>query len=665
MAQKLAVKKKAQAKRTAAPTRREWSDLAVCTSIGLVAFFVRLSCLFQIESIPVFYHLPGDPLTYYQWAQRIAAGDWIGQNVFYQAPLYPYFLAVLQLVLGDDLWAIRVAQLLFSAAACSLIYLAGKNLFSRPVGIAAGALLCFYAPAIFYGSVIDKTVTDLFLVALLLYLVSAAAVKNESWKFFAIGISLGLLALSRENALIWLPLLPIWIWFYFAGDAPSARLQRLGMFAVGLVLVLLPVGLRNFAVGGQFALTTSQMGPNFYIGNNASADGTYASIRLATGEKQFEQAEARRLAEQAASRPLSLGEVSSYWLGRSLEYIRSQPLDWLTLLWRKWLIVWNVRELEDSDDFYLYQKWSWLLAVFGWVNHFGVLAPLAAVGVVGTLREWRKLWLLYALLLSFAASVALFFIFGRYRFPLAPLLALFAAAGIVEAVGLYRRQQMRDLALFAGMLLAAALFVYWPVVGRPGPSAPGYTYLANGYAKQGKIDDAIRSAQAALQIDPSYGVAHYNLANFYVERRRFDEAISHYQHALKVYPRYLDARGNLGRAFALTGKFSEAVEQYGVALKLQPNEPRVYLGLGEVAVLRGQLGEAVEHLNNAVKHDPSSPLAHTHLGRVFAAQGDLKRAIGYFREAVRLAPESAEARQNLALALAEAGIKDEPLQQRR
>ncbi|MBM4260162.1 MAG: tetratricopeptide repeat protein [Deltaproteobacteria bacterium] len=664
MAQKTAVKQKAQAKKPSASVRREWSDLAVCTTIGFAAFFVRLICLFQIESIPVFYHLPGDPLAYDLWAQRIVAGDWIGQSVFYQAPLYPYFLAVLQLFLGHDLWAIRVAQLILGAAACSLIYLTGKNFFSRTAGIAAALLLCFYGPAVFYGSVIDKTVTDLFLVTLLLYLVSVAAVQPQRWNFLAIGAALGLLALSRENALIWLPLLPIWVLFYFHFETPKVRWQRLALFVFGLALVLLPVGLRNYAVGGQLALTTSQMGPNFYIGNNPSADGTYGSIRLVTGEKQFEQAEARRLAEQAAGRPLTLAEVSSYWMGRALDYIRTEPAEWLFLLWKKWLIVWNVRELEDSDDFYLYQKWSWLLALLGWIN-FGVLAPLAAAGVAAKLNEWRKLWLLCGLLLSFAAGVALFFVFGRYRFPLTPFLTLFAAVAIVESIELYRRQRFGRLAALAAVALLAAVFVYWPVVGRPGPSAPGYTYLANGYAKQGNIDDAIRSAQAALQIDPSYGVAHYNLANFYVERRRFDEAISHYQHALKVYPRYLDARGNLGRAFALAGKFSEAVEQYGLALKLQPNEPRIYLGLGEVAVLRGQFGEAIEHLNNAVKHDPSSPLAHTNLGRVFAAQGDLKRAIGHFREAVRLAPESAEARRNLALALAEAGMTDDSLQQRR
>src|SRR5258706_6378764 len=55
------------------------------------AFLLRLIYLFQIDSIPLFYHLAGDGRTYDELAQRIAGGDWLGQGGFYQAPLYPYF----------------------------------------------------------------------------------------------------------------------------------------------------------------------------------------------------------------------------------------------------------------------------------------------------------------------------------------------------------------------------------------------------------------------------------------------------------------------------------------------------------------------------------------------------------------------------------------------
>ncbi|HXJ78255.1 MAG TPA: tetratricopeptide repeat protein [Candidatus Methylomirabilis sp.] len=641
------------------------SDAVVCTATFVFALAVRLAFLFQVEAIPVFYTLPGDPRVYDEWAQRIVAGDWVGHGVFYQAPLYAYFLAVLQVVVGHDLWSIRVAQLVLGAAACSLLYLAGRQFYSRPVGLVAAMILTFYAPSLFFSSVVDKTAIDLFLVAVLLVCLGASQAGGQSGVFLAVGLILGLLALSRENTLIWACLMPVWIWAC-PSSRPRARrvVAGLGLYLLGLGLVLLPVGFRNLYVGGQFTLTTSQMGPNFYIGNNPSADGTYASISLSTGEKQFEQLEATRLAEQAAGHALSPGQVSSYWLGRSVDYIRSRPLDWVRLLWRKWLIVWNVREIEDSDDFYLYQRWSWLLSWLAWIDHFGVVAPLAAAGVILTWRQWRRLWVLYALVLSFAASVALFFVFGRYRFPLVPFLTLFAAGGVVEATALYRKRQFKALAAPLAALLAAVVYVHWPVMATGGPSASGYNYLANAYDEQGKIDDAIESARAALAIDPTNGVAHYNLGTFYLKKRRIDEAIRHYQDAVKTYPRYINARVNLGNALVMKGRLPDAAEQYDEALKIDPAENRVRLTAAEVSVMRGRLDEAQDHFERILKIDPNAVLAHQEFGKLLLAKGNLDGAVEHFRAAIRLQPRWADPYASLAEVLTLEGKAAEAAQVR-
>jgi hypothetical protein len=144
---------------------------------------------------------------------------------------------------------------------------------------------------------------------------------------------------------------PLWIGLYFSEALVLTRLRWMGFFFAGLLLVLVPVGLRNLTVGGDFKLTTSQFGPNFFIGNNPVADGTYVSVRNVIGEPQLEGRDARRLAERALGRSLTAGEVSNYWLQKSLNYVRSQPERWLELLGKKWLLVWNAHEIEDSDDF--------------------------------------------------------------------------------------------------------------------------------------------------------------------------------------------------------------------------------------------------------------------------------------------------------------------------
>ncbi|HEY2990458.1 MAG TPA: tetratricopeptide repeat protein [Candidatus Binatia bacterium] len=631
-----------------------YSDRTLFAGIAVLAFFVRLVYLFQIESIPLFYHLPGDPRTYDQWAQRIAAGDGLGEGVFYQTPLYPCFLALLQLFLGHNLWSVRVAQIFLGALSCGLVFWAGKSLFSRGAGVAAGLIVALYAPAIFYNALIDKPALDLFLVSLLLVLLSSAF-KDFHWaKWIGLGIVLALLGLSRENALLLAPVIVVWIWFYFRDHPVRIKLNWTGILVLGLMLVLLPVGLRNLFVGGEFALTTSQLGPNFFIGNNPKADGSYASIRAAQGVAQFERKEATRLAEQAKGRALSPREVSGYWLARSWDYIRSQPLAWLGLMGKKWLVVWNVREIEDSDDFYLYQKWSWLLRALGSINHFGLLAPLAAIGILLTWSDWRRLWLFYAIILTLAFSVALFFVFGRYRFSIVPFLALFAGAGVVRAFDLLQRRRIRELMISAGVAGIVAAVVRLPVVDKAGLSAPGYNNLAIAFGEEGKTSEAIESLKQAVRLQPSYGVAHFNLANLYAKIGRLEEAAEQQREAVRLYPRFADARNNLGQILAARGDMESAIEQFRQALEIDPALSDAHFNLGIVLGKQGRIEEALSQLRQVL----TPGRAYYYLGRVAASQGRFDEAVGHLRQALLIAPDFAEAHATLAQILEKQGMKE-------
>lgn len=643
-------------------TRKSPTDAVLFFAIFGCAFLLRVIYLFQIESIPLFYQLAGDGRAYDEWGQRIAAGDRLGTGVFYQAPLYPYFLAFLQILLGHDLWWIRVVQAILGALSCGFLYLAGKSFFSRTAGIAAALTLSIYAPAIFYGSIIEKTVTDLFLLSLLLVCLASIQLKPHWAKWIASGVLVGLSGLSRENVLVLVFIVPIWIWLYFLSCHSRVRIQWVGLFLAGLLLVLLPVGLRNLYVGGEFTLTTSQLGPNFFIGNNAAADGTYASVRLVEGEHQFEGNDAKRLAEQALGRSLSAGEVSRYWLQRSLHYIRSEPMDWLRLMARKWLLLWNIKEIEDSDDYYIYQQWSSLLWLIGWGSHFGLLAPLAAIGLLLTAREWRKLWLLYAMLLALAVSVALFYLFGRYRFPLVPLLVLFAGAAVVELASVYRAKGPRGLLIAGVVSLPVVAIVYWPVVGTVGPSAVGYNNLGNALLKQGRIAEAKDSYEKALAIDPGYGLAHFNLGNVFVTIANPDRATRHLQEAIKILPRFAEARGNLGKLLADRGDIDGAAQQFNQALQINPDLAPAHLNLGIVLVRQGRLSEATRHFEHVLRIQPESAEAYYYLGGIAATQGQLDKAVGYFREAIRIEPQFAEAHRNLGEALAMQGKRDDAVQ---
>ena len=75
--------------------------------------------------------------------------------------------------------------------------------------------------------------------------------------------------------------------------------------------------------------------------------------------------------------------------------------------------------------------------------------------------------------LTFAGSVTLFYVFARYRYPLVPLAALFAGAGLE---GFWRGLRApssgaaRELRIALVLVVITALFANWPTPQRYQPS---------------------------------------------------------------------------------------------------------------------------------------------------------------------------------------------------
>src|SRR5205814_7228372 len=112
-------------------------------------------------------------------------------------------------------------------------------------------------------------------------------------------------------------------------------------------------------------VTTAQFGPNFYIGNNARADGTYASLRYGRGAPEYERQDATEIAEHVTGRTLTPGDVSGYWTDRALAFITSEPTTWLRLTARKFMLLWNRTEVVDTESQEAHAEWSWPLRVLG------------------------------------------------------------------------------------------------------------------------------------------------------------------------------------------------------------------------------------------------------------------------------------------------------------
>lgn len=569
-------------------------------TVALVALAARALYLAQVASAPLFDVLLMDGASYVSWAQRIAAGDWIGSEVFYQAPLYPYFLAALQVVFGDGLWPIRVAQALLGSLSCGLLYLATRSFFSQRAALLAGITLALSPPAIFFDGLIQKASLGGVLVTALLALIGRARHSPSPKVWLAAGATLGALMATREETILLVPVLLGACWTFTRRVERSARLRSFAATLGGLALVLAPIAARNAHVGGEFVLTTAQAGPNFYIGNHKGATGVYEPLRPGRSSTPLERIDAKELAELDAGRPLSAAEVSRHWLAKSITWISSDPVAWASLLARKFALALNAYEIPDYEDQAYYAEHSSLLRGLGWLLHLGVVAPLAAAGMMLTWARRRELAVLHALIGALIAGCVLFYVFGRYRYPLAPLLILFAAAGAVHAHELWRDGNRSKLVRAAVVAVVTAVLCNWPLIDARAQLA--MTYSNAGAA----LIDAGKPAEALAQLRRSVELA--------------DDA---------------DSRANLSTALLAQGEAREALTHARRAVELRPNDPLLLRGLGQALAASGDESGAIETLKRAIQGWPRAPESWEALVNVFVSRGDWPRAIETARSALR------------------------------
>ena len=670
--------------------------------IFFVALAVRLIHIWQLKGSPFFDTLLGDANGYDLWAQRLAAGNWVGSEVFYQAPLYPYFLGVVYALFGRDLLIVRVVQALIGSASCVLMGLAGARLFSRHVGLAVGLALALWAPAIFFDALLQKSVLDMFFMCLALWLV-AGVDRAGKGRWLALGMTMGALALTRENALLLVAVIAIAAVLRqptqnVRRTSVERHLTQLAPFVAGLAIVLLPVMARNYSIDGGLYLTTSQFGSNFYIGNNPNADGTYASIRFGRGSPEFERLDATEVAQEAVGRTLSPAEVSNFWTERAIGFITSQPGQWLKLTGRKILLLFNRAEMIDTESQESHAEFSTGLWLLGWIGHFGLLVPLAVFGMIATWPDRRRLWLVYALLVTYAASVVLFFVFARYRYPLVPFLLLFACAPFDPRVRSYladslaqgsRRWQL------SALLVVIAIFANWPVLSSTlmmaitennlGTAlqdkqhydlaiphheraialmpeyAPAYNNLGAALRGAGRLDEAVARYRQALELKPDFASASYNLANALLEQGNAVDSAASFREALRSTPDSVEAHNNLGIALAQKGDTAGAISEFRAALAIDDRSVHAHRNLGNMLFDLGQRAEGMAHLERAVAVGPSEPEAVYDIGTILLQDQNFAGAAARFEAALKLRPSWAEAHNNLGIALASQGRVAEAL----
>jgi 4-amino-4-deoxy-L-arabinose transferase-like glycosyltransferase len=474
------------------------SSLLVNNPVGTTAtisILLNLIILFSYLGSPFATFLLWDSANYWDWALRIADGQWISVGVFHQPPLYPYLLALFIKVFGQTLIPVYLLQCVISSATAALLCaITCRVTRSKKTGIVAGLLFTFYGMQVFYTFKILSECIATFLLVLTVLFISA---KNTRIRTFAAGLTMGTVLLVKPNFLPAVPFLAVFVLVNNDNRFSPAGLKSMLLFLLACGLAVAPATLMNFITGGEFVLVSANGGENFYLGNNENANGTYVPVEGISSDIAYQNADVVAMARKAnKGKTMSRSEVSRYWFQKAVNWITGHPVDYLRLEWKKVLNMFSGVELSNQYLLSFEKKRTTGMFNAAPVN-FYMLFPLFCVGCIIVAGNWRRFFPITVFFIANTATMLLFFVDERFRVVTMPFFIAVSAAGLTNILNIEKKNghiqfspgRRELIILVTGMLMLAMLYARDRTL--PGQEWRMEMAMGDIYYGKGKIDASL------------------------------------------------------------------------------------------------------------------------------------------------------------------------------
>jgi len=574
--------------------------------IFILGLVLHLIYLLEVRSCALFDYPVLDMYWHREWATEILSGDWLGRGVFFRAPLYPYFLAAVMSVAGRGFFWPRVLQAVIGSLTPLFVYIVSLRLMapkdikaSRRWALLAGIVAAFYPLFIYFNTrfLIPVLIVPLDLVLVLSLLRLAGEKPGLRWA--VPGIILALSALARPTILAFAPGILIWLFLQNRDrdKALSYALKQAAILFFTCLVVIAPVTVRNYLVGEDLVLISSQSGVNFWIGNNPKADGkTAVSPGIDVSHGLYRDSvwlNSQLVAEKALGRKLKQSEISRYWLRHGLTFIFSQPAESMILFLKKFYFLVNGTEIPSNMSIYYYRNESRLLKLLLCPGPlklpFGVLLPLACAGMFLLRVRWREYSLLYLFVFIYGLCIIAFFVNARFRLPLLPFLIMFAVSGIKAWIEALKARQWLE-ALAAGLIFLAMLVIsntsFFKVESED--TSKPYRIMGYNYYEKKEYEKARKLFIDAYELDPDSADNNNAMGNIYYLERDYRQALIYYHRAAFISPVHPEIQNNLGLTYEALGQDTKAERHYIEALRLWPGHQKALDNLNRLRSKQGK-----------------------------------------------------------------------------
>ncbi|NND33774.1 MAG: tetratricopeptide repeat protein, partial [Saprospiraceae bacterium] len=300
-------------------------------------------------------------------------------------------------------------------------------------------------------------------------------------------------------------------------------------------------------------------------------------------------------------------------------------------------------------------------------KNLGVIAAaimnitLVLIAILGIRRKSFISFCIFFFYATIALMANIFFPIGTHlseRFLFTPSLAL----SMTLAFGLIHQcksngVKMRMLALLGGIVFLGSV----KTVTRNTVWKNDFTLFTTDVQtskRSAKVRNAAGGALITAALEPD---------NADRKESMMEEAVLHLNEAVKIHPRYKEAYLLLGNAHSYLKEFDNSIRSYEMALSINPYyetaESNLMIVLREGAKLQGGQNrnyiKAIQYLERALELSPNDFEATALLGTAYGSAGDHRNAIKYFTKAISINPDIATTYVNLGFAQLNLGMEEE------
>lgn len=343
----------------------------------------------------------------------------------FNTPLFGFLCAGVYAVTNHSYFAILIIQSFFTIALALVIFKIAKLVFSEGVGLLAAALVAFHPGFIYYDvfNLLPLSI-DSFLIAAITLLLLKHKDKPTVMSMSLLGVLIGIATLSRGITGALLPFIIIYIAVFARSLNLKDRLKITMCLVCATFIILAPWIIRNYFIHKQFVFISSTSGENLWRGNNRYATGTsYDEHKIAILDlwpQDFKE------------KVFSLAEMQQkkFFEEEALHFIRANPLETARLYVKKVYYFWWF----SAQSGIIYPKSYLTIYKYLYIILISISLAGIAFALASSNRETRESCLiLISVPLSICLAQSIFYVEGRHRWLIEPIMMVFFSYGVIRS----------------------------------------------------------------------------------------------------------------------------------------------------------------------------------------------------------------------------------------